>query len=85
MVEDGGLKSVPQKKVDDKDLALLNSDEDRVQGLSGIEITESEEDPMSQELQQSQSYKPMVCLMKCSDYESNKIEAKLVPPVQESL
>jgi hypothetical protein len=40
---------------------------------------------MSQELQQSQSYKPMACLMKCSDYESNKIEAKLVPPVQESL
>jgi hypothetical protein len=74
MVEDGGLRSVMHQKEEDKDLALLNSDEDRVQRLSGIEITESEEDPMSQELQQSQSDKPMAGLMKSSDLVSNKVE-----------
>jgi hypothetical protein len=85
MVEDVGLRSVMHQKEEDKDLALLNSDEDRVQRLSGIEITESEEDPMSQELQQSQSDKPMAGLMKSSDLVLNKVEIQSVPIVQGSL
>jgi hypothetical protein len=34
-----------------EDLILLNSDEDRVQGLSGVELNASEEDPISEESQ----------------------------------
>jgi hypothetical protein len=34
-----------------EDLILLNSDEDRVQGLSCVELNASEEDPISEESQ----------------------------------
>jgi hypothetical protein len=51
--EHGGKKFRFQQ-LETANLALFNSEEDRVQGLSGTDIFESEEDPMSEEVQQDQ-------------------------------
>jgi hypothetical protein len=47
--EQGGKNKFQQ--LDAADLALFNSEEDRVQGQSGTDMFLSEEDPLSEEVQ----------------------------------
>jgi hypothetical protein len=78
-VEDQNFKHKRSEKGDISD-ALLVTREDRVQGLSGIDINESKEEVPSEEEQGSQSNRHITGLIKCVNLESHKKDVMDVLP-----